>query len=133
MICMETIAKIRRLYYKEELSIRAIALKLNLNRRTVKKHIEQTVVPTYQKPAKYYPQLGAYLADLDQRLTAAQTLPKIKQMTACRHYEWLKSCGYQGSYSTVSAYVRQFKAQSPASPTIFIPQHFPIGDTYQFD
>ena len=133
MICMETIAKIRRLYHKEELSIRAIALKLNLNRRTVKKHIEQTEVLTYQKPAKHYPQLGAYLADLNQRLTETQTLPKIKQMTACRHYEWLKSCGYQGSYSTVSAYVRQFKAQNPASPTIFIPQHFPIGDAYQFD
>ena len=133
MICMETIAKIRRLYHKEELSIRAIALKLNLNRRTVKKHIEQTEVPSYQKPAKHYTQLGAYLAEFNQRLTEAQTLPKIKQMTAYRHYEWLQSCGYQGSYSTVSAYVRQFKAQRPASPTIFIPQHFPIGDAYQFD
>ena len=78
MICMETIAKIRRLYHKEALSIRAIALRLNLNRRTVKKHIEQTVIPSYQKPAKHYPQLGAYLADLNQRLTEAQALPKIK-------------------------------------------------------
>jgi len=133
MICMETIAKIRRLYYKETLSIRAIALKLNLNRRTVKKHIEQTVVPSYHKPAKRYPQLGAYLASLDLRLTEAQTQPKIKRMTACRHYEWLKSCGYQGSYSSVSAYVRQFNAQSPANPVVFIPQHFTIGDAYQFD
>ena len=133
MICMETIAKIRRLYYKETLSIRAIALKLNLNRRTVKKHIEQTVVPSYQKPAKRYPQLGVYLASLDLRLTEAQTQPKIKRMTACRHYEWLKSCGYQGSYSSVSAYVRQFNAQSPTNPIAFIPQHFAIGDAYQFD
>ena len=78
MICMETIAKIRRLFHKEALSIHAIALRLNLNRRTVKKHIEQTVIPFYQKPAKHYPQLGAYLADLNQRLTEAQALPKIK-------------------------------------------------------
>ena len=133
MICMETIAKIRRLYYKETLSIRAITLKLNLNRRTVKKHIEQTVVPPYQKPVKRYPQLGAYLTHLDLRLTEAQTQPKIKRMTACHHYEWLKSCGYQGSYSSVSAYVRQFNAQSPTNPIVFIPQHFPLGDAYQFD
>ena len=53
VIFMETIAKVSRLYHKEALSIRAIALKLNLNRRTVKKHIEQTLVPTYQKPAKH--------------------------------------------------------------------------------
>ena len=73
---METIAKIRRLYHKEALLIRAIALKLNLNRRTVKKHIEQTVIPSYQKPAKHYPQLGVYLADLNQWLIEAQALPK---------------------------------------------------------
>lgn len=73
MICMETIAKIRRLYHKESLSIRAIALKLNINRRTVKKHIEQTQIPVYQKPAKRYPMLGDFLPQLDQRLSDAQT------------------------------------------------------------
>ena len=133
MICMETIAKIRRLYHKESLSIRAIALKLNINRRTVKKHIEQTAIPIYQKPIKRYPMLGDFLTELDQRLTQAQTLPKNKRMTACRHYEWLKSCGYQGSYSAVSAYIRQFADQSAPSSVAFIPQHFPIGDAYQFD
>jgi len=130
---METIAKIRRLYHKESLSIRAIALKLNINRRTVKKHIEQTVMPIYQKPAKRYPMLGPFLTQLDQRLIQAQMQPKIKRLTACRHYEWLKSCGYQGSYSAVSAYIRQFTDQSAPSPVAFIPQHFPIGDAYQFD
>ena len=133
MICMETIAKIRRLYHKESLSIRAIALKLNINRRTVKKHIEQTVMPIYQKPAKRYPMLGPFLTQLDQRLIQAQMQPKIKRLTACRHYEWLKSCGYQGSYSAVSAYIRQFTDQSAPSPVAFIPQHFPIDDAYQFD
>jgi transposase len=130
---METIAKIRRLYHKESLSIRAIALKLNINRRTVKKHIEQTQIPVYQKPAKRYPMLGPFLTRLDQRLLQAQTQPKNKRMTACRHYEWLRSCGYQGSYSAVSAYIRQFTEQSFVSPIAFIPQHFPIGDAYQFD
>ncbi len=133
MICMETIAKIRRLYHKDALSIRSIALKLNINRRTVKKHIEQTAIPVYQKPIKRYPMLGDFLTELNQRLTEAQTQPKIKRMTACRHYEWLKSCGYQGSYSSVSAYIRQFTAQSSVSSVTFIPQHFPIGDAYQFD
>lgn len=133
MICMETIAKIRRLYHKESLSIRAIALKLNINRRTVKKHIDQTGMPVYQKPVKRYPMLGPFLAQLDQRLIEAQTQPKSKRMTGCRHYEWLKSCGYQGSYSAVSAYIRQFADQSAPSPVTFIPQHYPIGDAYQFD
>ena len=77
--------------------------------------------------------LGPFLTQLDQRLIQAQMQPKIKRLTACRHYEWLKSCGYQGSYSAVSAYIRQFTDQSAPSPVAFIPQHFPIGDAYQFD
>ena len=77
--------------------------------------------------------LGPFLTQLDQRLIQAQMQPKIKRLTACRHYEWLKSCGYQGSYSAVSAYIRQFTDQSAPSPVAFIPQHFPIDDAYQFD
>jgi predicted DNA-binding protein YlxM (UPF0122 family) len=83
MICMETIAKIRRLYHKESLSIRAIALKLNINRRTVKKHIEQTQIPVYQKPAKRYPMLGDFLTQLDQRLIEAQSQMATGELLLC--------------------------------------------------
>ena len=48
MLCMETILKIRRLFYKEGLSQRKIADKLHLSRRTVKKYLTVTEPPHYQ-------------------------------------------------------------------------------------
>jgi hypothetical protein len=77
---METISKIRRLYHKDKLSIRAISFKLNLNRRTV---ANSTEAPTYKRTndKKHYPRLGEYLAELDQRLHSEQTQPKSQHMT----------------------------------------------------
>ena len=43
---METISKVRRLYHKDKLSIRAISFKLNLNRRTVAKYREAMNIPS---------------------------------------------------------------------------------------
>ena len=132
---METISKIRRLYHKDQLSIRAISFKLNLNRRTVAKYLNQTEAPQYQRSTdkKHYPRLGAYLTELNQRLQAEQTQLKSQRMTARRHYEWLQSLGYAGGYEAVNSYINRFKAQQPHSPQVFIPQHYPIGDAYQFD
>jgi transposase len=132
---METISKIRRLYHKDKLSIRAISLKLNLNRRTVSKYLGITDVPSYQRSAdkKHYPRLGAYLGELNARLQAEQAIAKSQRLTGRRHYEWLKSKGYEGSYDAVNSYIRQFKSQQPHNLEVFIPQHYPIGDAYQFD
>jgi len=132
---METISKIRRLYHKDKLSIRAISFKLNLNRRTVAKYLKQTESPQYQRATdkKHYPRLGEYLTQLNERLDVEQTQAKSQRMTARRHYEWLQSIGYTGSYEAVNSYIRQFKALQPHSPEVFIPQHYPIGDAYQFD
>jgi transposase len=132
---METISKIRRLYHKDKLSIRAISFKLNLNRRPVAKYLNSTEAPAYKRTAdkKHYPRLGEYLAELNQRLYHEQSQPKSQHMTARRHYEWLKSKGYEGRYEAVNTYIRQFKQAQPHSPEVFIPQHYPIGDAYQFD
>ena len=71
---METISKIRRLYHKDKLSIRAISLKLNLNRRTVTKYLNQTETPKYQRSVdkKRYPRLGEYLTELTELLQTEQ-------------------------------------------------------------
>ena len=135
MLCMETISKIRRLYHKEKLSIRAISFKLNLNRRTVTKYLNKTEAPRYQRSVdkKRYPRLGVYLPELNQRLETEQTQPQTQRMTARRHYEWLQSKGYEGGYEAVNSYIGKFKHQQSHSPEVFIPQHYPIGDAYQFD
>ena len=135
MLCMETISKIRRLYHKDKLSIRAISLKLNLNRRTVTKYLNQTETPKYQRSVdkKRYPRLGEYLTELTELLQTEQNKVKSERLTARRHFERLQSLGYAGGYEAVNSYIKAFKAQQAPSPEVFIPQHYPIGDAYQFD
>ncbi|MGF2684419.1 hypothetical protein ACQUFR_17165 [Acinetobacter johnsonii] len=117
---METIAKVRRLYHKDKLSQRAIALKLNLSRRTVKKYLGCSNEPTYQRKVQHYPQLGDYREHLDTRLSVELPFSKNKRLSAQRHFEWLKSIGYQGAYGAVCNCIRTYY-QTPYQPiTTFI-------------
>ncbi|QNT59131.1 winged helix-turn-helix DNA-binding family protein [Neisseria musculi] len=46
MLCMETIAKVHRLFHRQKLSQREIAKQLNLSRNTVAKYLQHpTVAP----------------------------------------------------------------------------------------
>lgn len=82
-------------------SIRAIAKKLGLHRKTVKKYLETGEFPAYRKVKRksalepWYGTIGDWLNAEDYQAT------RIHEMLA-RH-------GYQGSYTMVKRYVRQVK------------------------
>ena len=57
---METITKIRRLRLVKGQSISAIARDLNLSRNTVKKYLNTTDLPSYQRQRQPRPQLGQW-------------------------------------------------------------------------
>lgn len=77
--------------------------------------------------------MGLYLEELNERLQAEHRVPKSQRLTGRRHYEYLKSKGYEGGYEAVNSYIKQFNAQQSHNPEVFIPQSYPIGDAYQFD
>lgn len=134
MLCMETILKIRRLFHKEGLSQRQISERLGLNRRTVKKHLTTIDPPKYQRKEQSYPKLAPFLPFLKEFLQEeAKKTPK-ERLTARRLYELIRSKGYQGQYNALTCFIRRFNAeQSLNETTVFIPQHFPLADAYQFD
>lgn len=136
MLCMQTIAKIRRLHFKQQLSQRQIAKQLSLSRTTVAKYLksELTQPPQYPKRKKHYPKLGPFIDRLTERLLLDEKLPKNKRISATRHYEWLKDQGFTGHYCSVAAFYREFFAQSTDAPKdVFIPQVYQPGEAYQFD
>jgi transposase len=124
---MATIGKIRRLYHKERLSKRAIAKKLNLNRRTVDKHLQSVDPPIYKRRQTHYPKLGPHMDKLIQRIVS-------EELSGIQHFEWLRSEGYDGRYGAVAEFIRKYREQHPCKPVqVFIPQSFSAGDAYQFD
>lgn len=134
MVIMETVLKIRRLHFREGLSQREISRRLGLNRRTIRKYLEQAEVPRYSRQYQPHPQLGSYLDYLEAFLHCEDKKPLRERLTIRRIYEHLVSEGYKGHYNTVRNFVNRFREDLPSfSSSVFIPQKFCSGEAFQFD
>lgn len=135
MLIMETIAKIRRRYLVSGESISAIARSLNLSRNTVKKYINTTHEPAYQRQHQTKPRLGPFLETLTKWLEHDQLLPKRHRRSSRRLFECLQAEGYHGAYDSVQRHVKIWKASCyPTKLTqAFVPLSFLPGDVGQFD
>lgn len=125
MLHMETIAKMRRLFFKEKLSQRQIAKKFSLSRTTVAKYLKEDLSkpPSYKRQHIHYRKLGPFIEKLNERLTQEAQLPKSKRLTAIKHFEWLKDQGYEGQYCSLANFIREFYQQySSGNHDVFIPQ-----------
>ncbi|WP_410521152.1 hypothetical protein [Candidatus Tisiphia endosymbiont of Ditula angustiorana] len=92
---METIGKIRRMYYVDGKAIKAIARELNISKNTVRKVIrsDQTKFEL-AKYSKGKPVLGNHLEVLNQLLAENSKEPVRRRMTAKKLYQQLQISGY---------------------------------------
>ncbi|HAR61878.1 MAG TPA: hypothetical protein DCS13_00270 [Candidatus Margulisbacteria bacterium] len=87
---------------REGFSVRAIARMLRLNRRTVKKYLEEGSRPVYTQVEResvlkpYYGMVKSWIEE---------------EYQATKIYDLLLIQGYAGSYETVKRYVRSLKEQ----------------------
>ena len=107
MITMILYAKIRRMYFRDQLSINEIARRTTLSRNTVKKWLRQPngSEPAYQRrsmPTKQTP----YEEQLKQALIADSDRPKRDLRTALKLLEELQQAGYDGGYAQLTDYIR---------------------------
>lgn len=131
---METVSKIRRRYHVKGESISSIARSLNLSRNTVKKYLNQTDQPVYQRESQPKPKLGDFEDQLLIWLEQESDLPKRQRRTARRLFEDLQAEGYNGAYDSVQRFVKAYKSGQRLTTTqAFIPLVFEPGDACQFD
>ena len=88
---METVSKIRRRFHVNHESISSIARSLNLSRNTVKKYLNQTEQPVYQRESQPRPKLGDFEDQLLVWLEQESDLPKRQRRTARRLFEDLQA------------------------------------------
>ena len=93
-------AKIRRMYFRDQLSINEIVRRTSLSRNTVKKWLRMPngSEPAYQRrsmPTK----LTLYEDQLKQALIADSYRPKRDRRTALKLLEELQQVGYDGGYA----------------------------------
>lgn len=95
--CMEIWALKRQGY-----SNRAIARKLGIHRKTVKKYLDSREFPAYREEVQRQSNLAPYYGIIEDWLSR-------EDYQATRVHEMLVQQGYQGSYETVKRRVRQVK------------------------
>jgi transposase len=135
MLVVETIAKIRRAYFVQGKSIKAICRELRVSRKTVRKVIRSDETAfTYERASQPLPKIGPWRDGLDRLLAANAARPGRERLSLTRLFEELRGLGYDGGYDAVRRYAAAWKRrESEATAAAFVPLSFAPGEAYQFD
>lgn len=133
MVSVEERERIRRAYFIEGMSIRAIARTFHHGRRVVREALQSAEPAKYnlEKPREA-PVLGPYKACIDELLEENKRLPRKQRYTGRKIYELLKGEGYTGSDSTLRRYIAQWRKQHK-QPQVYLPLEFDPGSDGQVD
>lgn len=127
MYKVEVYLNIRRACLIEGKSIRQVSAEFGINRRTVKKMIQNATPPGYQRKKEVQkPKLGPYVEFINQLLNEDKACPKKQRHTAKRIFVRLKEeRGYEGGYTIVREYVRKYHV---LNKEMFCPLEHPAGE-----
>jgi len=136
MTRVETIGRVRRAHFVQNLSIREIARRFRMSRKTVRKAIEAPEGAfTYEREVQPMPKLGAHVAALEGLLAANERKPRRERLTLTRLYEELRvTTDYAGGYDAVRRHARRWQREEAGrTAAVFVPLAFDPGEAYQFD
>ena len=128
--------QIRKSHDREGLSIRALAERFGVHRRTVRQALDAAMPPPRKPPPpRVAPVLGPWKATIDAWLEEDKKAPKKQRHTAHRIYERLvEECGADVAESTVRRYVGAVRAKGGVPlKEVTVPQHHPIGEEAEVD
>ena len=135
MLVVETIAKIRRAYFVQEKSIKAICRELKVSRKVVRKVVRSGATAfEYERSVQPRPKIGPWRDTLNRLLAANEAKSSRERLTLIRLFEELRGSGYQGGYDAVRRYARAWQGERSASlADAYVPLSFAPGEAYQFD
>ena len=124
---MEVYARVRRVVQVDGMSVRQAAREFGLSRKTIRKMLQYSAPPGYQRKAPVRrPKLGPWLGIIDQILEDDESQLKKQRHTARRIYDRLKEeHAFTGGYTIVKDYVRDARLRHKE---VFVPLAHPPGD-----
>ena len=133
---MAMIGKVLRLHHREKKSVREIAKATSLARNTVRKYlrIDKAEAPKYRRP-EVPTKLAPFVEAVQQALLADARRPKKERRTAKALYAQIAAAGYDGGYSRLTDYIRQWRAERGGVQVgdAYVPLNFELGEAFQFD
>jgi transposase len=135
MLVVETIAKIRRAFFKQGKAIKSICRELGVSRKVVRKVIRSGATEfRYEREDQPLPKIGRWRDTLDQLLLDNEAKSARERLTLIRVFEELNGRGYEGGYDAVRRYARRWaKERGHSTAAAFVPLSFAPGEAYQFD
>lgn len=132
---MELFENIRRARRDEELSVRELARRFGVHRRTVRQALASPWPPARKVPDREAPVLGPYKTIIDGWLLADQAMPKKQHHTSQRIWERLvDEHGARLAESTVREYVGEARRRLGIRPVeVMVPQTHPLGAEAEVD
>ncbi len=132
---VELYEQIRRGHRLEGLSIRELARRHGVHRRTVREALADAVPAPRKAPTgRPAPAMGPWRALVDEWLAADATAPPKQRHTARRIWQRLQSeHGAQVAETTVRDYVRERRRQMGGVREAFCPQHHEPGQEAEVD
>jgi len=130
------LGKIRRMHFRDGMSLREVARRTGLSRNTVRGWLRraEVVEPKFalrrpvSKIDEWADLLGTWLRTDSHR-------GRRERRTAKAMFEAIRALGYEGGYGRVSAFVRRWKLEQADAPrrSAFVPLAFALGEAFQFD
>ncbi|MGC3981012.1 MAG: IS21 family transposase [Steroidobacteraceae bacterium] len=133
---MGMLAKIKRMRFREKLSIREIVNSTGLARNTVRTWLRQVSDQEPRYPARVRRSvLDPYKDQLRSWLQADHRRPVRDRRTAMVMFRLLQARGYPGGYKRVSHFARAWREEQAALPSRsgYVPLKFELGEAFQFD
>src|SRR4051812_6226273 len=107
MLVVETVGRIRRAYFVQRRTIRAIARELKLSRNTVRKVLRSGETAfAYERDVQPRPKLEAWTGELERLLSENEARSARERLDLIRIFEDLRRLGYAGGYDAVRRYAR---------------------------
>ncbi len=127
---MELFEQIRKAHDREELSIRELARRFHVHRRTVRQALASALPPPRRVASRSSPALDPWMGVIDAWLAADAEAPKKQRHTARRVWQRLVAeHGAQVGESSVRRYVAKARARQPVAPVeVSVPQTHPLGE-----
>src|SRR5260370_7574187 len=135
MLVLETVAKIRRAYFVQKKTIKAICRELRVSRKVVRKVLRSEATEFhYERGEQPLPRIGPWQDALDRMLASNEAKPSRERLTLIRIFEALRGLGYEGSYDAVRRYAKRWRTGPGAGASeAFVPLAFAPPEPYQFD
>jgi transposase len=114
------------------LSLHEITKLTGLSRNTIRRWLrssEKAAPRRHEGPGK----LSAFHGALEQALKADAQRAKQNRRTAKALFAQIRTDGYSGGYSHLTAFIRDWRGREGKTPQAFVPLKFELGEAFQFD